>query len=54
VAKGVRVDRENAPAPDARGAMGLSESKVGWVNDSLITDRSVPRCGVIDPSKSVH
>jgi hypothetical protein len=38
-AKGVRVDRENAPAPDARGAMGLPESKVGWVNDCFITDR---------------
>ena len=27
---GVRVHRSNAPAPDARGAIGLSESKVGW------------------------
>jgi len=44
---GVRVDRENAPAPDPRGAMGLPESKVGWVNDRFITDRRVPRYGVI-------
>ena len=27
--RGVRAHRENAPAPDARGAMGLPESKVG-------------------------
>jgi hypothetical protein len=33
VATGVRVDRENAPTPDARGAMDLPDSKVGWVND---------------------
>jgi hypothetical protein len=39
VARGVRVDRENAPARDERGAMGLPESKVGWVNDRFITDR---------------
>jgi hypothetical protein len=37
--KVVRVDRENAPAPDARAAMGLPESKVGRVNDRFITDR---------------
>jgi hypothetical protein len=30
--------RETAPAPDARSAMGLSRSKVGWVNDRFITD----------------
>jgi len=34
VARGVRVGRENAPTPDARGAMGHPESKLGWVNDS--------------------
>jgi hypothetical protein len=42
VAKEVRVGRENAPAPDARGAMGRADSKVGWVNaraSSFITDR---------------
>ena len=38
-AGGVPVDRENAPAPDARGAMGLPESKVGSINDRFITDR---------------
>jgi hypothetical protein len=54
VTKWVRVDRENAPAPDGRGAMGLPESKVGWVNDRFITDRRVPRYGMIDPTKSVH
>jgi hypothetical protein len=53
-ASGVGVDRENAPAPDARGAVGLPESKVGWVNDRFITDPRVPRYGVIDPTKSVR
>jgi hypothetical protein len=38
-ASGARVDRENASAPDARGAIGLPESKVGWVNTRFITDR---------------
>ena len=37
--KVVRVDRENAPAPGARAAMGLPRSKVCWVNDRFITDR---------------
>ena len=54
VARGVRVDRENAAAPDARGVMDLLESKVGWVSDRFITDRRVPRYGVIDPTKSVQ
>jgi hypothetical protein len=39
VARGVRVGRENAPAPDARRAMGFPESKVGCINDRFITDR---------------
>jgi hypothetical protein len=39
VASRARADRENAPAPAARGAMGLPESKVGWVNDCFIIDR---------------
>jgi len=30
---------KNAPAPEARGAMGLPESKVGWVNDRFIADQ---------------
>jgi hypothetical protein len=50
----VRVDRENAPVPDAGGAMGLPESKVDWVIDRFITDRRVLRYGLIDPTKSVH
>jgi hypothetical protein len=53
-ASGARVDHENAPVPDARGAMGLPRSKVGWVSDGFITDRRVPRYGVIDPTKSVY
>ena len=53
VTSGVPVDRENAPAPDARSAMG-PRSKVGWVSDRFITDRRVPRYGVIDPTKSVQ
>jgi hypothetical protein len=43
-----------ARAPDARGAMGLSESKVGWVNNRFITDLYVPWYGVIDRTKSVR
>jgi hypothetical protein len=39
VTSGVPVDRENAPAPDARGAMGLPEPWSVWVNDRFITDR---------------
>ena len=45
--------RETAPAPDARSAMG-PRSKVGWVSDRFITDRRVPRYGVIDPTKTVQ
>jgi hypothetical protein len=38
----LRVDRENAPAPDARGAMGLPESMVGWVNNLHHRPMSTP------------
>jgi hypothetical protein len=45
----IRSDRENAPAPDTRDAMGLPESKLA----SSPTDE-YPGVVRFDPTKSVH